>query len=58
VRQPTKAGCKKRFRETASGAKIDRSQLATRSNQLEAGDALMVTRLEPLNAWLAQPEIS
>ena len=31
VRQLTKAGCKKVFRETASGAKTERSQLAMRS---------------------------
>jgi DNA invertase Pin-like site-specific DNA recombinase len=46
VRQLTKAGCKKVFRETASGAKTDRSQLRRALDQLEAGDVLMVTRLD------------
>ena len=44
VRQLTKAGCKKVFRETASGAKTDRSQLRRALDQLAAGDVLMVTR--------------
>src|SRR6202789_3146102 len=48
VRQLTKAGCKKVFRETASGAKTDRSQLRKALDQLDAGDVLMVTRLERL----------
>src|SRR6201994_3646731 len=48
VRQLTKAGCKKVLRETASGAKTDRSQLRTAVDQLEAGDVLMVTRLDRL----------
>jgi DNA invertase Pin-like site-specific DNA recombinase len=50
VRQLTKAGCKKVFRETASGAKTDRSQLrrARALDQLDAGDVLMVTRLDRL----------
>ena len=48
VRQLTKAGCKKVFRETASGAKTDRSQLRKAIDQLEAGDVLMVTRLDRL----------
>jgi hypothetical protein len=43
VRQLTKAGCKKVFRETASGAKTDRSQLRKALDQL-----LMVTRLDRL----------
>jgi hypothetical protein len=46
VRQLTKAGCKKVFREVASGAKTDRAQLRRLLGQLEAGDVLMVTRLE------------
>jgi len=45
VRQLTKAGCKKVFREVASGAKTDRSQLRRALDQLDAGDVLMVTRL-------------
>src|SRR5271166_2737887 len=48
VRQLTKAGCKKVFREVASGAKTDRSQLRRVLDQLEAGDVLMVTRLDRL----------
>ena len=34
VRQLTKAGCKKVFRETASGAKADRAQLRKALTQL------------------------
>ena len=48
VRQLTKAGCKKVFREVASGAKIDRAQLRRLLGQLEAGDVLTVTRLDRL----------
>ena len=48
VRQLTKAGCKKVFRETASGAKTDRAQLRRVLAQLDAGDVLMVTRLDRL----------
>ena len=48
VRQLTKAGCKKVLRETASGAKSDRNQLRKALDQLEAGDVLMVTRLDRL----------
>jgi DNA invertase Pin-like site-specific DNA recombinase len=48
VRQLTKAGCKKVFRETASGAKTDRSQLRKALDQLDAGDVLIVTRLDRL----------
>jgi DNA invertase Pin-like site-specific DNA recombinase len=47
VRQLTKAGCKKVFREVASGAKTDGSQLRRVLDQLEACDVLMVTRLVP-----------
>jgi DNA invertase Pin-like site-specific DNA recombinase len=43
-----KAGCKKVFRETASGAKTDRSQLRKALDQIDAGDVLMVTRLDRL----------
>ena len=46
--QLTKAGCKKVFREVASGAKTDRAQLRTALDQLAAGDVLMVTRLDRL----------
>src|ERR1700733_2192358 len=46
VRQLTKAGCRKVFREVASGAKTDRAQLRRLLGQLEAGDVLTVTRLD------------
>jgi DNA invertase Pin-like site-specific DNA recombinase len=45
VRQLTQAGCKKVFREVASGAKTGRSQLRRALDQLDAGDVLIVTRL-------------
>jgi DNA invertase Pin-like site-specific DNA recombinase len=48
VRQLTKAGCKKVFREVASGAKTDRAQLRKLLAGLEAGDVVMVTRLDRL----------
>jgi DNA invertase Pin-like site-specific DNA recombinase len=48
VRQLTKAGCKKVFREVASGAKTDRAQVRRLLDQLEAGDVLTVTRLDRL----------
>src|SRR6201982_3256337 len=48
VRQLTKAGCKKVFREVASGAKTDRAQLRRLLDQLKAGDMLTVTRLDRL----------
>jgi DNA invertase Pin-like site-specific DNA recombinase len=48
VRQLAKAGCAKVFREVASGAKTDRAQLRKALGRLEAGDVLMVTRLDRL----------
>jgi DNA invertase Pin-like site-specific DNA recombinase len=48
VRQLTKAGCKKVFREVASGAKTDRAQLRLMLDQLAAGDVVMVTRRDRL----------
>jgi len=48
VRQLTKAGCKKVFREVASGAKTDRGQLRRLIAALEPRDVLMVTRLDRL----------
>src|SRR5260370_3868363 len=48
VRQVTKAGCKKVFREVASGAKPPRAQLRRLLDQLDAGDVLTVTRLDCL----------
>jgi DNA invertase Pin-like site-specific DNA recombinase len=43
-----KHGAGKVFREVASGAKTDRAQLRRLLDQLEAGDVLMVTRLDRL----------
>src|SRR6202030_1596599 len=48
VRQLTKAGCKKVFREVASGAKTDRAQLRRLLDQMAPGDVLTVTRLDRL----------
>src|ERR1700686_5330812 len=48
VRQLTKAGCKKVFRELASGAKTDRAQLRRLLEQLAPGDVLTRTRLDRL----------
>jgi DNA invertase Pin-like site-specific DNA recombinase len=48
VRQLTKAGCKKVYREVASGAKTERSLLRKALAQLATGDVLMVTRLDRL----------
>jgi len=48
VRELTKAGCKKLFREVASGVKTDRLQLRRALAALSAGDVLMVTRLDRL----------
>jgi DNA invertase Pin-like site-specific DNA recombinase len=56
VCQLTKDGCKKVLRETASGAKTDRNQLRKALDQLDAGDVLMVTRLD--RVWPARRGIS
>ena len=48
VRQLTDAGAARVFRETASGAKTDRAQLRRAVASLEAGDVLVVTRLDRL----------
>lgn len=48
VAQLAAAGAEKVFREIASGAKTDRAQLARALAQLDAGDVLMVTRLDRL----------
>ncbi len=48
VAELTAAGAGKVFREVASGAKTDRAQLRRVLDQLEAGDVLMVTRLDRL----------
>jgi hypothetical protein len=42
VRQLSKAGCKKVFRETASGAQTDRAQLRKALDLLDAGGVLVV----------------
>lgn len=42
------AGCVKIYREKASGAKTDRAELAKVTARLQAGDVLMVTRLDRL----------
>src|SRR3954468_22395310 len=42
------AGCAKVFREKVSGAKSDRAELAKVLNRLDAGDLLVVTRLDRL----------
>src|SRR5947208_15463825 len=43
-----KHGAGKVFREVASGAKTERAQLRRLLDQLDAGDVLMVTRLDRL----------
>jgi DNA invertase Pin-like site-specific DNA recombinase len=48
VHQLTKAGCKKVFREVASGAKTDRAKLRRLLGELEAGNVLTVTRFDRL----------
>jgi DNA invertase Pin-like site-specific DNA recombinase len=49
VRQLRAAGCEKVFREVASGAKTDRAELLAKGlAKLDAGDVLMVTRLDRL----------
>ena len=48
VAELTDAGAVKVFRETASGAKTDRRELARAIKALEAGDTLLVTRLDRL----------
>jgi DNA invertase Pin-like site-specific DNA recombinase len=48
VRQLKTAGAEKISRETASGVKADRAQLRRVLGQLDAGDVLLVTRLDRL----------
>jgi len=48
ARQLAKAGCRKVFREVASGAKTDRQQLRRAIAALQPGDVLVVTRLDRL----------
>ena len=42
------AGCTKIYRETASGVRSDRPQLARLLKQVEPGDTVVVTRLDRL----------
>jgi DNA invertase Pin-like site-specific DNA recombinase len=55
VGQLTKAGCKKVFREVASGAKTDRAQLRRLLGMLDAGDVLTVMRLDRLARFHPRP---
>ena len=48
VAELTKAGAAKVYRETASGAQTDRTQLRKVLAELDSGDLLMVTRLDRL----------
>jgi DNA invertase Pin-like site-specific DNA recombinase len=48
VRQLTRAGCHRVFREVASGAKTDRAQLRRLIATLAPGDVVTVTRLDRL----------
>src|SRR6478672_3534765 len=48
VAELTAVGCAKVYRETASGAKVDRAELAKVLARLEANDVLVVTRLDRL----------
>jgi DNA invertase Pin-like site-specific DNA recombinase len=48
VAQLSDAGAAKVFKETASGAKTDRRELARAIKALEGGDTLLVTRLDRL----------
>lgn len=48
VEQLRAAGATKLYRETASGAKRDRAQLAKLLKEVEPGDVVLVTRLERL----------
>jgi DNA invertase Pin-like site-specific DNA recombinase len=48
VEQLRAAGADRTFRETASGAKTDRAELAKAIRELGDGDVLMVTRLDRL----------
>ena len=49
------AGAAKVWRETASGAKTDRVQLRRALAQLDAGDVLLVTRLDRLARSTVRP---
>ena len=48
VRQLNKAGCKKVFREVASGAKTDRAQLRRLLAEIGPDDVVTVTRIDRL----------
>jgi DNA invertase Pin-like site-specific DNA recombinase len=51
VKQLRAAGAAHVFRETASGAKTDRRELARALKSLGEGDTLLVTRLDRLARW-------
>jgi predicted site-specific integrase-resolvase len=48
VKQLRAAGAEKIFKETASGAKTERAELARALRRLDDGDTLLVTRLDRL----------
>jgi DNA invertase Pin-like site-specific DNA recombinase len=48
VRQLKAAGARQVFREVASGGKTDRAQLRRLLDQIDAGDVLIVTRIDRL----------
>jgi DNA invertase Pin-like site-specific DNA recombinase len=48
VKQLRAAGAEKVFRETASGAKTDRTQLRRALKEIDDGDTLLITRLDRL----------
>ena len=48
VRQLIKVGCRKVFKKVVSGAKTEHAQLRRLLARLDAGDAVMVTRLDRL----------
>jgi Resolvase, N terminal domain len=58
MRQLTKAGCKKVFREVASGAKTDRAQLRKAIAMLESGDVLTASSRSAalMSVFKAEPD--
>src|SRR5437588_483761 len=50
----TAAGCEKIFRDTASGAKVERAGLRQALEYVRAGDTLVVWRLDRLGRTLTQ----
>jgi DNA invertase Pin-like site-specific DNA recombinase len=57
VKQLRAAGAAKIYRETASGAKTDRVLLRRLLDKLDAGDVLLITRLDRLRAGERQAKI-